>query len=110
MSTQLKISFQSYRSLITSSFALSIADASIDARYICVVEIESCPNASDMTFTGMFLFLAIVAQECRVTYVVRGIRISAIVAIIFNALLVCRSAVSYCLRSFLPGLVMMGNR
>lgn len=94
-------------------FALSIADASIDARYICVVKIESCPNASDMTdmtFTGMFLFLAIMAQECRVTYVVSGIRISDIVAMIFSALLVCRSAVSYCLRSFLPGLVMMGNR
>ena len=46
-----------YKSLITSSFALSIVDVSIDARYICVVEMESWPRASDMTLTDMFLFV-----------------------------------------------------
>ena len=60
----------SYKSLIISSFAWSTVDASIEARYICVVAMESCPSASEMTLTGIFFDLAMVAQAWRLTYVV----------------------------------------
>ena len=89
----------SYKSFITNSFALSILEVSIDARYICVVETESWPRASDMTLMGIFLFLAIVAQVWRVTYVVSGVCRFAIRAMAFSALLMRRNADSLCLSS-----------
>lgn len=51
-----------YKSLITISLALSMADESKEARYICVVMMELCPNASAMILTGTFLLFAMVAQ------------------------------------------------
>ena len=51
-----------YKSFIISSFAKSITDVSIEARYICVVVTESCPNTSDITLIGTFFVLAMVAQ------------------------------------------------
>lgn len=55
---------------MTSSFARSMTDGSIEARYICVVAMESCPSASEMTWIGTFFDLATVAHVWRVTYVV----------------------------------------
>ena len=52
--------------------ALSIVDVSKEARYIRVVLSESCPIASLIIESGMFLLLAILAQLCRATYVVNG--------------------------------------
>lgn len=43
-------------------------DESIDARYICVVVTESYPSASEMTLTGTFFDLAMVAQVWRALY------------------------------------------
>lgn len=57
----------SYNPPTTTSLALSIMDESIEARYICVVVTESCPSASEMTLTGTFFDLAMVAQVWRVT-------------------------------------------
>ena len=59
--------FSIYNSLIINSFTRSITDASIEARYICVVAMDSCPSASEMTLTGTFFDLAMVAQLCRET-------------------------------------------
>ena len=61
-----------YKSLIINSFTRSITDASIEARYICVVAMESWPSASEMTLTGTFFAFAMVAQACLLTYVVSG--------------------------------------
>lgn len=99
-----------YKHLIISSFARSITDVSIETRYICVVAMESWPSASEMTLTGTFFDLAMVAQACLLTYVVSGIGNFNISAMIFKALFTRRKAASYCLRSSQSERVMTGSR
>lgn len=99
-----------YKSLIINSFARSITDASIEARYICVVAMESWPSASEMTLTGTFFDFAMVAQACLLTYVVSGMGSFIISAMSFKELFVRRNAVSYCLRSSQFGQVTIGSR
>lgn len=87
-----------------------MTEASIEARYICVVVIESCPRASEMTLTGTFFDLAMVAQAWRLTYVVSVTGSLIIPAMVLRDLFTRRNAVSYCLRSSFPGRVMTGSR
>ena len=53
-------------------FALSTSAVSSEARYMRVVFSESCPIASLMVASGMFLLLAMEAQPWRAIYVVSG--------------------------------------
>ena len=63
-----------------------------------------------MTLTGTFFDLATVAQVWRVTYVVSVTGSFAISAMVLRDLFMRRNADSYCLRSSLPGTVIIGSR
>ncbi len=60
---------------------------------------DSCPSASAMTESAILFFFAIVAHECRHTYVVRGMLIFAILPIFFKLLFILCKAASYCFLS-----------
>ena len=73
-----------FRASSIIEFALSTTDASRLARYIWVVDSESCPIPSLMTLTGIPLALAAEAQLWRATYIVSGILIESISAIVLS--------------------------
>jgi hypothetical protein len=99
-----------YKSFRISKFALSITEPSNDARYMRVVSSESCPMPSLMTEIGMFLLLAMLAQECLLTYMVSGAAMPHSRAISFRYLLMRNSVLLYWLRSFLEGSFRIGSR
>ena len=92
-------------------FASSIILVLKDARYMRVVDSDSCPMPSLMTASGMFLLLAMLAHEWRATYMVKGMSISSLLLSAFRLWLLLWEAYIYCLRSSkqLSGLI-IGSR
>lgn len=105
------LSFVVYSSaFIISRFALSISDASNDARYILVVFSELCPIASLITDSGTCFSFAMDAQACRATYVVSGLISPTMQPMSFSFLFVRRSALLYCLRLSSSAFFIIGSR
>ena len=75
-----------------------------------VVSSESCPIPSLMTESGMFLLLAMLAQQCLAQCMVSGMFNSAKRATSFRATLIRLMALRYCVRSSAHGLVIIGSR
>lgn len=75
-----------------------------------VVSSESCPMPSLMTDMGIFLLLAMLAHEWRLTYMVSGVVIPHSRAISFRYLLIRNIVLLYWLRRLLDGSLRMGSR